>query len=406
MHERNPFISGRWSLGWELFGGNSEFRRLSVTQAAGYAGDTLVAIGLAGTLFFDVPSAEARGKVALYLLLTLAPFVVLSPLLPRLFSRLPNPYRFGLVGSGGVRAVIAFVLLLVGLDSIWMYPLAFGLLVFGRLHGIARSSLLPLTLPDTAALVGANSVQAQIGLAAGAVAAPVGAGLMHLLGPEAPLAIAVGAFAGTAVLANAIDAPSVAGTLVPGRGNGWSPPLVVRLSMIATALVRMFHGFLILLLAFAFKEAEAGLLDFGALLGAAGAGYGLSSFLVPWLERRLREEPMVSSAFAIQAVAAFIAARFFGLATGAFVAAAAGLAWGTAKFAFDGLLQIHTEPDWRGLAFTRSETLFQIAWVIGAISPVAVSLRETTGLLLAGVSALTVLIIIGSTLFVSSRSHL
>lgn len=382
------------------------FKRLAVTQAAGYAGDTLVAIALAGTIFFDVPSAEARGKVALYLLLTAAPFIVLSPLLPRVFARLPNPYRVGLVGSGGMRALIALVLFLVGLDSIWMFPLAFGLLVFGRLHGIARSSLLPHTLPESAALVAANSRQAQIGLVAGAAVAPLGAGAMQLFGPEGPLLMSLGAFVATAVLAGAIDTPSTAWEAAAERSDRWPPPPAVRVPLAATATVRLLHGFLILLLAFAFKESDAGLLDFGALLGAAGAGYGLASLLVPWLERRVREEPMAIGALGIQAAAAFIAARFFGLAAGATAAAAAGVAWGTAKFAFDGMLQRRTESRLRGLAFTRSETLFQFSWVVGAIIPVAISIDISTGLVLAGASALAALGIITSGVLVSiARSN-
>ena len=52
------------------------------------------------------------------------------------------------------------------------------------------------------------------------------------------------------------------------------------------------------------------------------------------------------------------------------LAAAAGIAWGTAKFGFDGLLQSATPIASRGRAFTNSETMFQIAWVIGALIPV------------------------------------
>ncbi|MDH5372077.1 MAG: hypothetical protein OEX97_03945 [Acidimicrobiia bacterium] len=381
------------------------FKRLAVTQAAAYAGDTFVAIGLAGTIFFDVPSAEARGKVALYLLLTLAPFIVLSPFLPRIFAGLPNPYRVGLVGSGGLRALVAAALLITGLDGFWLFPLAFGLLVLSRLHGIARSSLLPITLPESVALVAANSRLAQVGLAAGAVAVPLGAGLMQLFGPEAPLVLAIVAFVATAVLASGIDAPSTAQGLPTATSQRWSPSRVVRLSMTATAVVRFLQGFLVLLLAFAFKDADAGLLDFGALLAAAGAGYGVASLLAPWLERRLREEPMVVAALAIQAAAAFIAAQVFGLAAGAVVAAAAGLAWGTAKFAFDGMLQHHTETGRRGLAFTRSETLFQIAWVVGAIVPVAIPIGVPLGLALAGTSALAAQVIIVSGLLVSIRDN-
>jgi hypothetical protein len=106
---------------------------------------------------------------------------------------------------------------------------------------------------------------------------------------------------------------------------------------------------------------------------------------------------MVVAALAIEAAAAFIAGQFFGLAAAAALAAAAGLAWGTAKFAFDGLLQATVHPDKRGTAFTRSETLFQLAWVVGAIIPVTLTIPAEVGLAIAGVFALA-----AQTLFVSS----
>ena len=77
-------------------------------------------------------------------------------------------------------------------------------------------------------------------------------------------------------------------------------------------------------------------------------------------------------------------------------AAAAGLAWGTAKFAFDAMLQASVPPDQSGKAFIRSETLFQLAWVIGAIIPVGLTVDAQIGLALAGVAALT-----AQTVFVS-----
>jgi hypothetical protein len=168
-------------------------------------------------------------------------------------------------------------------------------------------------------------------------------------------------------------------------------------------VVRLLNGFLILLLAFAFRDAEAGLLDFGALIAAAGLGYGLASVLSPMLERFLREEPMVVAALAIEAAAAFIAGQFFGLPAAAALAGAAGLAWGTAKFAFDGLLQAKVHPDKRGAAFTRSETLFQLAWVIGAIIPVTVTISASVGLAFAGVIALAAQTVFVASLLVERR---
>ncbi|HLA66659.1 MAG TPA: MFS transporter, partial [Acidimicrobiia bacterium] len=63
------------------------FRRLAVSWAANVGGDTLVTVALAGTLFFSVPSSEARGNVALYLGLTLAPFTIVAPVLGGVFAR-------------------------------------------------------------------------------------------------------------------------------------------------------------------------------------------------------------------------------------------------------------------------------------------------------------------------------
>jgi hypothetical protein len=105
---------------------------------------------------------------------------------------------------------------------------------------------------------------------------------------------------------------------------------------------------------------------------------------------------MVVAALAIEAAAAFIAGQFFGLGAAAALAGAAGLAWGTGKFAFDGLLQQVVDPSNRGRAFTRSETLFQLAWVIGAIIPVGITIDAEVGLAIAGVAALS-----AQTLFVS-----
>ena len=56
------------------------FRRLAEVQVLHAAGDGMVAVARANTLFFAVPLGEAREKGALYLALTMAPFAVLSPL--------------------------------------------------------------------------------------------------------------------------------------------------------------------------------------------------------------------------------------------------------------------------------------------------------------------------------------
>jgi hypothetical protein len=174
----------------------------------------------------------------------------------------------------------------------------------------------------------------------------------------------------------------------------------VRLARSATGGVRLLNGFLVLLVAFEFRDAEAALVDFGALLAAAGGGYFLASMVSPVLERRLREEPMVVAALAVVAAAAFIAAQAFGLLAAAALAAAAGFGWGTAKFGFDGLMQATLAPADRGAAFVSSETMFQVAWVVGAIIPVVISVPITIGLISAGCLALAAQVVYTSGLLV------
>jgi len=374
------------------------FKQLAVSWSANVAGDTLVTIALAQTLFFGVPSADARGNVALYLAITLMPFAVIAPVLGGIFSRFRGVYRAALTLASLLRAVLAVVMML-GLTTLWLYPLAFGMLVLSRLFGISKSSLLPVALPAPVALVSANAVLARIGILAGALVAPVGA-LLVQIDPAVSLALAAVFFGFSAFTSLGLPNPRRLEEMdedPDADGYPVLPPRNLRLARFATAGARLLNGFLLLLLAFEFRDADAGVLDFGALIGAGGVGYGLASIVSPWLERMLREEPMVVAALAIEAAAAFIAGQFFGLAAAAALAAAAGLAWGTAKFAFDGLLQATVHPDRRGSAFTRSETLFQLAWVVGAILPVSISIPAEVGLAGAGMFALA-----AQTLFVSS----
>ncbi|MDQ3781503.1 MAG: hypothetical protein M3349_01005, partial [Actinomycetota bacterium] len=88
----------------------------------------------------------------------------------------------------------------------------------------------------------------------------------------------------------------------------------------------------------------------------------------------------------------------FGLPAATALAAAAGLAWGTAKFGFDGLLQSAVPIEARGRAFTNSETMFQIAWVIGALIPIIPAIPVELGLTLAGIAALAIQVVYAAAL--------
>ena len=83
----------------------SAFTRLARVHALSTAVDTLVATSLAGSLFFSIPTGEARGRVALYLLLTIAPFAIVGPVLGPFFDRVKGGRRMLIVATGILRIV-------------------------------------------------------------------------------------------------------------------------------------------------------------------------------------------------------------------------------------------------------------------------------------------------------------
>ncbi len=365
------------------------YGRLAESHAASVAGDALVAVTLAGTLFFSVPSTEARSNVALYLILTLAPFALLGPLLARVFDRSPGAYRAGLALSSVGRAGVAVGFIFV-IDSLWLFPLAFVMLVLSRFHGISRSSVLPVVVRNTDELIDANARLARAGVIAAAVVVPVGVGLDALFGRVPVLVAAIALYVIATV--SATQLPPVTGVAHPpsGRRQRFRLPRDIRLARFATAGVRFLNGYLLLLIAFSLREGEAGVVSLATLLGAAGLGYFLSAWAAPSIGRLVREEPMVIGALAIEAMAAFIGAQLLSLAAAAVLVGAAGFAWGTAKFAFDGMMHRTVPEEHRARAFTTSETMFQVAWVVGALIPVLPFWPTELGLSSAGVVALVI----------------
>lgn len=362
------------------------YRRLAESHATAVAGDALIAVALAGTLLFSVPSVDARENVALYLLLTLAPFAVIGPFLGRVFERAPGAYRAGLVlsslGRAGVGVALGFAI-----DSLWLFPLAFMLLVLSRFHAISRASVLPVVVRNTDELIDANARLARAGVIAATVVVPLGIGAEAVFGPWIVIVGAVGLYVVSAIAASQLPPVRVEPAAPSSR---YSLPRGLRLARFATAGVRFLNGYLVLLVAFAFRDVDAGVGTLAALLAAAGIGYFVSAWLAPTLGRYVREEPMVVGALAVMAMAAFIGAQVLSLIAACVLAAAAGFAWGTAKFAFDAMMHTTLPASARGRAFTNSETMFQIAWVIGALIPVMPFWPTELGLSSAGVLALVI----------------
>ncbi len=149
------------------------FAWLARTHLLSAAGDALIAIALAGSLFFNLDPAAARPKVALYLLVTMAPFAVVGPLIGPLVDRSRGGRRGMIIGAGIARAVLA-LLMVRHLDSLLLFPEAFGALVAGKTYHVAKSAVVPGLVRAERDLVEANSKLMLLSGLGGGLAVPPG----------------------------------------------------------------------------------------------------------------------------------------------------------------------------------------------------------------------------------------
>jgi MFS family permease len=388
----------REAVGGRVLGARAAGRpldRLAWVHATSTFGDALVAVALAGTLFFAVPVAAARPRVALYLLLTVAPFAVVAPLLGRLLDGRSGAGRLALAAAMALRAALA-ALAVARTESLLLYPLAFGLLVCSRAHGISRTAMVPeLIEGDGRDLVAVNGRMARVAALGGTAGALLGVGLDRLLGGGAVLWAAALAFAAGGVLALGLPhtrrrrKPTAPRDPMDRRTARLArPPGRVRLARTANATVRAVGGFSLFLLAFELRRQGVGTAGLGLLLAAVGVGGVVGAFLLPRAARLVREDGLLAGGLLLCGTTAGLLAGRVGVAA----AAAGGLAMGAgiaaARLGFESLVQREVPPPARGTAITRAETTFQLAWVAGAVLPVALPLPTTPALLAAAVACL------------------
>ncbi len=102
---------------------------------------------LADSVFFSLDPNDARWRVSLYLLLTVAPFAVVAQFLGPLVDRVSGGNKFIIVGVGLRRGLMA-VLMATQVESLLFFPMAFSMLVMGKAHHIAKSALVPSLIDD------------------------------------------------------------------------------------------------------------------------------------------------------------------------------------------------------------------------------------------------------------------
>src|SRR4051794_18872679 len=200
--------------GWQALGAgrpapSAPFVHLARTQALMSVGDTLVALALAGSLFFSISPDAARTQVAQYLLLTMAPFAVVAPLLGPWIDRAQGGRRSMVILSAAGRVALC-ILMIDDLDGLLLFPEALAVLVLAKGYSVARASLVPGLVRDESELVEANARLIMILGVSGFTVAVPGLLVMHFLGAEWVLALAAVAFAGAAVMALRIPRTRVA----------------------------------------------------------------------------------------------------------------------------------------------------------------------------------------------------
>jgi MFS family permease len=340
-----------------------------------YAVDAAVAVALANTLFFAAATAESKTNVALYLIITVAPFAVVAPVIGPLLDRMQRGRRAALAVSFAGRAVLAVVMAFT-YETWLLYPAALGAMVLSKSFAVLRAAVTPRVLPRAITLVTTNSRLTTFGLIAGGVFGAVAVGVAALWdSPGALIFTAVLGVIGT-VLCLRIPrwvestAGEVAATLrSTGRGRRTPMGRHVTVALWGTGAVRVLTGFLTLFVAFVVREqSETDPARQLFLIGIVGAAGGLGSFTGNAVGARrqfLKSDAVIMSCVTAAVVVSGVAALLPGIGTAALVGLIGAAASALAKVCLDAVIQRDLPEKSRASAFGRSETVLALAWVFG-----------------------------------------
>jgi hypothetical protein len=416
---------------------------IEMTATSG-AADAFVTVALAGTIFFSTSVDQARGRVVLFLIITMAPFAVLAPFIGPALDRIQQGRRFVLAGTMMARGLLCFAMSANVTNSVTLLPAAFGILVLQKAGGVVKASVTPRLLPANLTLVTANARSGLISLAASTIAAGVAAGVQYTAGAAWTLRVALLIYLAAMVIAlrlpEQIDVPApVAGGEVaerPARERGQrraNPPTqpalppaaaasgqgtsqghrgrwitlasvgpVVTEAMTVNAVLRAFSGYILFLLAFLVRSVNLGSphhpLSHNFALGALAAGLSagsLAAMLLGSFFRGRAPHLIMFSVLAIAPVAAIVCAWAFGLWAVVAIMFTAIFCASLAKLGQDSIVQREIGDEIRSSTFAVSETINQVANVAGGLAGVLVSMLDNgqAGLAIAA-AGLTVALVV------------
>lgn len=384
--------------------GESGFSRLLELHAFNTAGDAAVAISLAGTLFFTVPTGEATGQVALFLVLTMLPFAVVAPLIGPFLDRFRRGRRWAIGATLAIRAFCCWVLAGAVVDeSPAFYFAALGCLVSSKAYGVTRASAVPRLLPASFTLVKANSRISLTGTGAAAISAPLAVGAATI-GADPQWALRYGAvlFAVGTVLAILLPAKvdssegeeqvDLSPTASTAR-RGLSITRAVVNGLRSNAGLRLLSGFLTIFMAFTLREPPASMgwtgnptILLGLVIGGAGAGNTIGTLIGSAASSRRPEKVVIGVLILDVAVLATVGVLFTWW-TAVILGLTVGICQSLGKLSLDAMIQRDVPERVRTSMFARSETLLQLGWVIGGLIGIGLFSLDATprvGLLVIG----------------------
>ncbi len=398
---------------------------LTWPTVANFAVDAAMAVALANTLFFAAATGESKGRVALYLLITIAPFAVIAPLIGPALDRLQHGRRVALAASFALRTALALVLILNydgasgSYPSMVLYPCALAMMVFSKSFSVLRSAVTPRVMPPTIDLVRVNSRLTMFGLLGGTIAGGAIAGgvefvCTHLFKLPGALFVVVAVTVAGASLSMRIPrwvevtAGEVPATLSYRHDSeplrrSWHREVSGALrqplgrniitSLWGNCTIKVMVGFLFLYPAFVAKAHDASGWAQVAILGVIGAAAGIGNFVGNFTSARLKlGRPAVLVVRCTLAVSAVALAASVGgnLVLAAIATLVTSGASAIAKASLDASLQNDLPEESRASGFGRSESTLQLAWVLGGAVGVLVYTE-----LWVGFTAVTALLILG-----------
>ncbi|MFC4013186.1 MFS transporter [Nonomuraea purpurea] len=380
--------------------GRTGLGRLIELSAGNSAGDALVTVALASTVFFGVPVGEARGSVALYLVITMLPFGLLAPFVGPILDKFRSGRRYVMAGTLFGRGLLCFAMAAaVGPGDLpTLFIGALGVLVLSKSYNVSRAAIMPSVLPADINLVSANARVALFTLVSAGVAVPIGAGLTAWLGSAFVLRVAMVAFLLLGVVAvrlpRHVDSPDVE---EEGAAPRWRTLLkvgpAVAEAVWANVSIRVFSGFLLFFLLFLVQDkavpwlaaeepwAQDPFFDIprtiALLAGAAGLGGLVGAVVANWT-RNNSPQLIVLVTLAVTSVTTIATAIFFGVWTALAISLITAFAQELGKLALDAIVQREIGEEVRSSTFGVVEAMLQLAWVFGGLVGLVLSLTQSS----------------------------